>query len=77
MYKHNPTIKYFAYLWLQFKESLLLLTALHTYLRYLFVTRYNLLVFLHGLFYKGLLFVGIILRIIGEFKRISRKNNRI
>ena len=36
----NPTIKYFAYLWLQLKESLAVLTALNTYLRYLFITIY-------------------------------------
>ena len=42
------------------QRNLLLLTAFHAYLRYLFVTRYNcvLLVCLHELYYKGLLFVG-------------------
>ena len=30
--KLNPTIKYFAHLWLQFKESLAVLIALNAYL---------------------------------------------
>ena len=40
LYKLNPTIKYFAYLWLHLKESLAVDTF-HAYLRYLFVTRYS------------------------------------
>ena len=45
LYKLKPTIKYFACLWLQLKKSL----AVNNYLRYLFVTIYNLLVCLHTL----------------------------
>ena len=82
----DPTIKYFAYLWLQLKESLAVDNFSCTYLRYLFVIRYNclcLLVCLHE-FIKRAAFcgnirncenVGIILRIVGDLKRISRKNN--
>ena len=42
-------------------------------LRYLFVARYNCLLRLHGFYLKGLLFVGIILRIIGELKDFPEK----
>ena len=45
LYKLNSTIKYFAYLYLQLKESLVV-DSFHAYLRYLFVTRYNCLCFI-------------------------------
>ena len=61
----------------------MLLTAFHAYLRYLFVTRYNCLCFI-SMFTWVLLkraafcgnncdIVGIILRIIGEFKKNFQK----
>ena len=49
--KVNPTIKIFAYLWLQLKESLSVLIALNACLG----TYYVLLVCLHGVYNKGLL----------------------
>ena len=64
-------------------KDLLLLTAFHAYLRYLFVTRYHCLCFISmfaWVLLKRAAFcennsenVGIILRIIGEFKKNFQK----
>ena len=60
--------------------NLLLLTAFHAYLRYLFIARYNCLRFISMFAWKRAAFcgnncenVGIILRIIGEFKKNFQK----
>ena len=64
-------------------KQILLLTAFHAYLRYLFITRYNCLCFISmfaWVLLKKATFcgnncenVGIILRITGEFKKNFRK----
>ena len=79
LYKLKPTIKYFAYLWLQLKKSL----AVDSFSLYLFITRYDSLCFISMftwiLLKKGCFCgnncenVGIILRIIGEFTQTFRK----
>ena len=84
LFKLNPTIKYFAYLWLQLNKSLAV-DSFSCLFKYLFITRYNCLCFISmfacaWVVLKRATFCGnncenvrIILRIIGEFKKNFRK----
>ena len=70
LYKLNPTIKYFAYPWLQLKESRAV-DSFSCLFKVLIIIVCVLLVrmFVWILLKRLVAFVGIILRIIGEFKK--------